>query len=53
MKYYLLEFLSAPADEGEGFRYKTPVPCSHCGLKSVPYSAEFIAPEDRVEAVHL
>lgn len=53
MKFHRLEFLSAPAEEGDDFRYKPHSMCVACGLRYVPFAADFPVPEDTVERVDL
>jgi hypothetical protein len=48
MRFYRLDFLSAPAVEGDEFEYKSTSPCNVCGLRSHPYASDFVVSDDRV-----
>lgn len=53
MKFFAIDFATAPATEGEGFEYFTRVTCDDCGLRAVPISSQYLVPEDTVSKLHL
>lgn len=53
MKFFAIEFATAPATEGEDIDYVTRVTCDDCGLRAVPISSRYLVPEDTVSNLHL
>jgi hypothetical protein len=53
MKFFGIDFATAPATEGELIEYVTRVTCDDCGLRAVPISNRYLVPEDTVSSLHL
>lgn len=52
MSYYRLDFPEHPAEEGDRWQSKARTACPACGLRVVPFAAEFPVPDDSVVNVH-